>query len=50
MGFKGTHWREDINVRDFVQNNYTPYDGDERFLSGSLDAMNKHKTSGTPET
>ena len=40
-GFKGTHWREDINVRDFVQNNYTPYDGDESFLAGPTDATNK---------
>ena len=24
-GFKGTHWLEDVNVRDFVQNNYTEY-------------------------
>lgn len=40
-GFKGSHWREDINVREFVQNNYTPYDGDESFLSGPTDATNK---------
>ena len=39
--FKGTHWREDINVRDFVQNNYTPYDGDESFLAGPTEATNK---------
>ena len=28
-GFKGKNWRDDINVRDFIQNNYTIYDGDE---------------------
>ena len=36
--FKGTHWTEDVNVRDFIQNNYTPYDGDESFLAGSTEA------------
>ena len=40
-GFKGTHWTEDINVRDFIQNNYTPYDGDESFLAGPTEATNK---------
>ncbi len=33
-GFKGRLWQEDVNVRDFIQNNYTPYDGDETFLAG----------------
>ena len=32
--FKGTKWKEDIDVRDFVLNNYTPYDGDSSFLAG----------------
>ncbi len=32
--FKGTKWKEDIDVRDFVLNNYTPYDGDSSFLEG----------------
>ncbi|MGW3148282.1 formate C-acetyltransferase [Streptomyces sp. NPDC001177] len=36
-GFTGTHWREGIDVRDFVQANYTPYEGDARFLSGPTD-------------
>lgn len=36
-GFTGTHWREAIDVRDFVQANYTPYEGDARFLSGPTD-------------
>ncbi len=31
-GFKGRKWRETIDVRDFIQNNYTPYTGDEGFL------------------
>ena len=33
-GFRGRHWKEDVNVRDFIQNNYTPYEGDEAFLEG----------------
>ena len=33
-GFKGRLWQEDVNVRDFIQNNYTPYEGDEAFLEG----------------
>ena len=40
-GFKGTHWTDDVNVRDFIQDNYTPYDGDESFLAGPTDATNK---------
>ena len=28
-GFRGEIWQEEINVRDFIQKNYTPYDGDE---------------------
>lgn len=31
-GFKGGSWEKEINVRDFIQRNYTPYDGDESFL------------------
>ena len=30
-GFKGRLWKEEINVRDFIQNNYKPYYGDESF-------------------
>ena len=37
-GFEGRLWKEEINVRDFIQNNYTPYDGDESFLEGSTEA------------
>lgn len=31
-GFKGNNWKSEVNVRDFIQNNYTSYDGDESFL------------------
>lgn len=40
-GFKGKIWKEEINTRDFIQNNYTPYDGDESFLSGPTEATDK---------
>ncbi len=40
-GFKGTKWVDDVNVRDFIQNNYTPYEGDESFLADATDATNK---------
>ena len=33
-GFVGGKWEKEINVRDFIQKNYTPYDGDESFLAG----------------
>ena len=39
--FKGRLWKEEINVRDFIQNNYKPYDGDESFLEGPTEATNK---------
>ena len=38
--FKGNLWKDEINVRDFIQRNYTPYDGDERFLTGPTEATN----------
>ena len=31
-GFNGRLWKEEVNVRDFIQNNYTPYEGDESCL------------------
>ena len=37
-GFRGRHWKEDVNVRDFIQNNYTSYEGDEAFLEGPTNA------------
>ncbi len=40
-GFSGRLWKEGVNVRDFIQNNYTPYDGDESFLEGPTDATNR---------
>ena len=40
-GFKGRNWKEECNVRDFIQNNYTPYDGDESFLEGPTEATDK---------
>ncbi|SHJ82493.1 formate C-acetyltransferase [Hespellia stercorisuis] len=40
-GFEGRLWKEEVNVRDFIQNNYTPYDGDESFLEGPTDATEK---------
>ena len=40
-GFKGRKWQEDVNVREFIQNNYTPYDGDESFLEGPTDATKR---------
>ena len=33
-GFRGRFWKEEVNVRDFIQKNYRPYEGDERFLAG----------------
>ena len=39
--FKGVKWTDDVNVRDFIQNNYTPYDGDENFLVGPTEATDK---------
>jgi formate C-acetyltransferase len=33
-GFAGTHWRDQVDVRDFIQANYTPYEGDSAFLAG----------------
>lgn len=38
--FKGGHWVDDINVRDFIQNNYKQYDGDESFLADATEATN----------
>ena len=40
-GFEGRIWREEINVRDFIQKNYKPYDGDESFLANPTEATNK---------
>ena len=40
-GFVGRVWKDNVDVRDFIQNNYTPYDGDESFLAGPTEATNK---------
>ena len=40
-GFAGTHWLKDVNLRDFIQKNYTPYDGDASFLQGPTEATSK---------
>ena len=39
-GFKGTKWTEEVNLRDFIQNNYTAYEGDESFLAEPTEATN----------
>ena len=36
-GFSGNVWKNEINVRDFIQNNYKPYDGDSSFLAGATE-------------
>ena len=38
--FNGGVWQKEINVRDFIQKNYTPYEGDESFLAGPTKATN----------
>ena len=45
-GFKGRIWKEEINTRDFIQENYTPYDGDESFLAGPTERSLKIKKIG----
>lgn len=40
-GFAGRLWKEGVDVRDFIQNNYTPYEGDESFLEGPTEATDK---------
>lgn len=40
-GFNGRLWKEEINVRQFIQDNYTPYDGDEKFLAEPTQATDK---------
>ena len=39
--FKGEKWLEDVDVRDFIQNNYEQYEGDESFLADPTEATNK---------
>ena len=40
-GFKKGDWESEINVRDFIQHNYTPYEGDGTFLSGTTEKTQK---------
>ena len=40
-GFAGRKWKEDVDVRDFIQKNYEPYDGDECFLANPTKATEK---------
>lgn len=40
-GFEGRSWKEEVNVRDFIQNNYTAYEGDSSFLAGPTKATEK---------
>ena len=40
-GFVGGNWQKAIDVRDFIQKNYTPYDGDDSFLAGPTEATTK---------
>lgn len=40
-GFNGRIWKMEVNVRDFIQKNYTPYDGDESFLEAPTEATDK---------
>ena len=40
-GFEKGDWQQEINVRDFIQHNYTPYEGDESFLCGATEKTKK---------
>ena len=40
-GFEKGEWQDEINVRDFIQRNYTPYEGDSSFLTGPTDKTKK---------
>ena len=40
-GFKGNHWTDDVDVRAFIQDNYTAYDGNADFLAEPTEATNK---------
>ena len=39
--FKSGDWKHEINVRDFIQNNYTPYEGNSDFLANATDKTKK---------
>ena len=40
-GFKGRNWTHSVDVRSFIQDNYTPYEGDDSFLAGPTEATTK---------
>ena len=40
-GFSGTKWLDEVNMREFIQANYTGYDGNEDFLAGPTEATDK---------
>ena len=40
-GFQKGDWQDEINVRDFIQKNYTPYEGDSSFLAGATEKTKK---------
>lgn len=39
--FKGSDWKDKIDVYDFIQKNYEPYDGDDSFLEGTTESTDK---------
>ena len=39
-GFVGGKWERTVDVREFIQKNYTPYEGDSSFLEGPTEATN----------
>ena len=39
--FKGLKWKDEIDVREFIQDNYTQYECDESFLSGPAETTEK---------
>ena len=41
QNFKGGKWTQEINVRDFIQKNYTPYEGDDSFLASATERTKK---------
>ena len=41
QGFKEGRWTKEIDVRGFIQANYTPYEGDDSFLAGATENMPK---------
>lgn len=40
-GFTGTKWLDEVNMREFIQSNYTGYDGDAEFLANPTEATDK---------